>query len=591
MLNVPIGIRKAHEMTITEEKPLLQHPGKVIAERIAQMDINAVALAEKLDVPKNRLYLIINGERGITADTALRLSLFFGDDAAYWLNLQTNYDLQLAMQENGHFIQQSVKSGFSPVLSVLSKIRLGEKSPKIVTSDDYYSNSPEYSSEAMREAERLYLSREYKTAYEILESCLPELEQNNNRWSSPDYVLNGYLRGMILQNEKEGTHAFWQNNLKALRIFSDLFARMDAAGSVYAVISDKEGMRTRGLMTILEKQITELHQKIMLSQGVMYDRKLSVMMHYRALVDILAGSPSGSYRLALLHFEDEPLIFENNHVEMPDKKKGGDLLHKAAEEGYINAQMYLYYYYLGYLGHSGDHVNEETAKYWLEKACEQQLPEALMNRDKSAHPGDRAHLFDINSFQMKMMKYWGADENGILPQKCYEMAYHYEGRPYDGYGDLDRNEAFLWYLKGANKGDVTSQYYAGLAYEEGCAIPAQANYKGLYWYMDKLHTRSNPDDIAFLHHLYKTPEKIQDTAQAGEWYGKSAAQGYADAQYRLGLLYMQGNGIARDFVQAYRYLNMAASQKHEAAKVARDALEEKMEKSDISQAQSLSRRA
>jgi addiction module HigA family antidote len=60
------------------------------------MGLSAYALAKALSVPTNRVTGIVNGERTITADTALRLSQFFGTTPDFWMNLQTHYDLTVA---------------------------------------------------------------------------------------------------------------------------------------------------------------------------------------------------------------------------------------------------------------------------------------------------------------------------------------------------------------------------------------------------------------------------------------------------------------------------------------------------------------
>lgn len=77
------------------------HPGEHLAEELAELGLSAAELARKLDVPVNRITAIINGQRGITADTALRLGHWFGSSAEFWLNLQKLYELRLAEQEVG----------------------------------------------------------------------------------------------------------------------------------------------------------------------------------------------------------------------------------------------------------------------------------------------------------------------------------------------------------------------------------------------------------------------------------------------------------------------------------------------------------
>jgi addiction module HigA family antidote len=72
------------------------HPGDILAEELEFIGLNAAELADKIGVPKNRMYQIIKGERSITADTALRLGKFFGSGPRVWLNLQKAYELDIA---------------------------------------------------------------------------------------------------------------------------------------------------------------------------------------------------------------------------------------------------------------------------------------------------------------------------------------------------------------------------------------------------------------------------------------------------------------------------------------------------------------
>jgi addiction module HigA family antidote len=81
------------------------HPGEHLAEELRELDVSAAELARQLDVPMNRITGIINGQRGITADTALRLGHWFGTSAEFWLNLQKLYELRLAEQRVGKEIQ------------------------------------------------------------------------------------------------------------------------------------------------------------------------------------------------------------------------------------------------------------------------------------------------------------------------------------------------------------------------------------------------------------------------------------------------------------------------------------------------------
>jgi len=71
-------------------------PGEILREDFMEpLDISMNQLARDLSVPPNRISDIVNGKRAITADTALRLQRYFGVEAQFWLNLQTEYDLRM----------------------------------------------------------------------------------------------------------------------------------------------------------------------------------------------------------------------------------------------------------------------------------------------------------------------------------------------------------------------------------------------------------------------------------------------------------------------------------------------------------------
>jgi addiction module HigA family antidote len=77
------------------------HPGAHLAERLAELNMSAAELGRRLAVPTNRITGILNGQRGITGDTALRLGHFFDMPAEHWLNLQTVYELGVAERKLG----------------------------------------------------------------------------------------------------------------------------------------------------------------------------------------------------------------------------------------------------------------------------------------------------------------------------------------------------------------------------------------------------------------------------------------------------------------------------------------------------------
>jgi addiction module HigA family antidote len=85
------------------------HPGEHLAEEIKELHMSAAELARKLDVPTNRVTGILNGQRTITGDTALRLAHFFGTSAQFWMNLQNLYELRLAQQKVGKSLKGLAK--------------------------------------------------------------------------------------------------------------------------------------------------------------------------------------------------------------------------------------------------------------------------------------------------------------------------------------------------------------------------------------------------------------------------------------------------------------------------------------------------
>jgi antitoxin HigA-1 len=77
------------------------HPGEILRlEFLEPLDITPYRLSKDINVAQTRISEILSGKRSITADTALRLSKYFGNSAQFWLNLQTQYDLRQAQAEN-----------------------------------------------------------------------------------------------------------------------------------------------------------------------------------------------------------------------------------------------------------------------------------------------------------------------------------------------------------------------------------------------------------------------------------------------------------------------------------------------------------
>ena len=84
------------------------HPGRFLADEIEALGMSVPEVAEILHVPANRIYQLLNGQRALSADTALRLSQWLGTSAEMWLNLQKLYELRLAERQTGEKIRKTI---------------------------------------------------------------------------------------------------------------------------------------------------------------------------------------------------------------------------------------------------------------------------------------------------------------------------------------------------------------------------------------------------------------------------------------------------------------------------------------------------
>ena len=85
------------------------HPGRHLAEQLKALGMSAAELGRQLKVPTNRITGIMNGERAVTGDSALRLAHFFGTSPEFWLNMQKLYELRVAERKAGATIRSLPK--------------------------------------------------------------------------------------------------------------------------------------------------------------------------------------------------------------------------------------------------------------------------------------------------------------------------------------------------------------------------------------------------------------------------------------------------------------------------------------------------
>lgn len=86
------------------------HPGEILLEEFLKpLGMSMNKLADALHVPANRITQIVDGRRGISGETALRLSRYFGTSAEFWLGMQKDYDLQVARDEFEAEVERQIR--------------------------------------------------------------------------------------------------------------------------------------------------------------------------------------------------------------------------------------------------------------------------------------------------------------------------------------------------------------------------------------------------------------------------------------------------------------------------------------------------
>lgn len=95
---------------MTDKKLVPIHPGEILLEEFLQpLGISQYRLAKAISVPARRINEIVHGQRAVSADTALRLSRFFGTSDRFWLNLQSRYDLEMEKDRLGKRLEKEVE--------------------------------------------------------------------------------------------------------------------------------------------------------------------------------------------------------------------------------------------------------------------------------------------------------------------------------------------------------------------------------------------------------------------------------------------------------------------------------------------------
>ncbi len=136
----------------------------------------------------------------------------------------------------------------------------------------------------------------------------------------------------------------------------------------------------------------------------------------------------------------------------------------------------------------------------------------------------------------------------------------------------------------ADQGDAVARFDLGVMYNNGWGVPRDYVQAGKWYRLAA--AQGNADAQYNLGILYDDGHRY---AEAVKWYRKAADQGLGDAQFNLGLLYATGQGVPRDYVQAYMWLELLAAQDDQSAVSNRDAVARRMTPEQIAEAQKLAR--
>ena len=234
--------------------------------------------------------------------------------------------------------------------------------------------------------------------------------------------------------------------------------------------------------------------------------------------------------------------YANGQGVAKDEVEAAKWYRKAAEDGNVGGQYKLgFCYFLGQ-GVAKDEV--EAVKWWRKAA---QLNDALFV----------AGLTNVLMFGNEVRDILLGNDLGI----CYDnLGFHYA----NGLGVAkDEVEAVKWYRKAAEQKYAEAEYFLGVCYDQGQGV-AQDHAEAVKWYREAANQEyaeaQNELGLCYSHEPFEGLIPVRAFVKAVEWYREAANQGYAEAQYNLGFCYFLGQGVSQDYVQAYKWLNLAAAQ-------------------------------
>lgn len=287
-----------------------------------------------------------------------------------------------------------------------------------------------------------------------------------------------------------------------------------------------------GRFDLVSKRYEEMvEQGLFLDQPRLYLYALCAERHVREM-DRLANTEDDLAEMRLFKLAQNLCADEDEELEAMLKQNAKYRLVTRAEKGDPQAQYEMAQCFF----HGTDGMPKDTAAAinWYRKAAEQGhvAAQCMLGRMYENAMGVPMRIEEARKW------YLAAAEQGNVEAQI-RTAHWYD------WTDKNRKEAANWYLKAAQQGDMNAQFNLATLYEMGSDPRPNTTDEDMYisgvW--ENVVTALNKD--------YK---------RAADWYRKSAFQGYAEAQRRLGMLYEEGTGVAKDPFEAVKWYRMAAEQ-------------------------------
>jgi TPR repeat protein len=213
---------------------------------------------------------------------------------------------------------------------------------------------------------------------------------------------------------------------------------------------------------------------------------------------------------------------------------------------------------------AGGHPDPTRARLAVVARLDAMTPQNLIAISSKAQAGDREAQFWLGSlYEQGKLVPKNLEQAEIWFSKSAEKSYAPAERALGmlcWYVDSDPAKATMWLQRAAQRGDAEAQFWFGNAYEQGSL--GTINYREALYWLQKSAKQGHPEAQASLGQMYEDCEVVkQDYSMAAKWYRKAAEHvpnlgGAGQGRNNLGLLYLNGLGVPKDYVQAYFWFRL-----------------------------------